>query len=467
MTVQRTFSRRGVVSAGLAGALLAPNFPGARALAQTPSQNGAHRGDAARVNATVFGLQPSQTVDQSRALQAAIDQTAAHGLTLALMPGTYLARDVTLRPGTRIEGQAGATVLGYAGGGTFVSGAGAHGARLTGLVFDGAMLPLDGARVRALVQLSDARDVVIDDCVVRQSSRDGIAFERVAGRVTRTTIAAVKGAGLFSLDADTASGAVEIAHCRVHDAMDNGILIWRSAVGADGSRVFATTVERIGNVSGGTGEYGNGINVFRAGGVSVAQCRLTDCAYSAVRGNAASNIQMLGNQVATIGEVALYAEFGFQGAVIANNIIDTAACGIAVTNFDAGGRLAVVQGNLIRNVFRRDHEPVDTRGDGIAVEADAAVSGNVIERAAASGLLIGWGRHMRDVVATGNLVRDARIGIGVTAVAGAGRCLVAQNLISGARDGAIRAMDHATLVGPDLLGETKFHHVVLDGNIAS
>ena len=33
---------------------------------------------------------------------------------------------------------------------------------------------------------------------------------------------------------------------------------------------------------------------------------------------------------------------------MANNIVDGAALGVSVTNFDKGGRLAVVQGNLIR-----------------------------------------------------------------------------------------------------------------------
>jgi putative cofactor-binding repeat protein len=63
--------------------------------------------------------------------------------------------------------------------------------------------------------------------------------------------------------------------------------------------------------------------------------------------------------------VALYAEFGFEGALIASNLVDTAATGISVTNFNEGGRLAVVQGNLIRHLFRREQEPEDKRGHGI------------------------------------------------------------------------------------------------------
>ena len=98
---------------------------------------------------------------------------------------------------------------------------------------------------------------------------------------------------------------------------------------------------------------------------------------------------VIGNSCARAGEVALYAEFAFEGAVIANNIVDDAAMGISVTNFNEGGRLAVVQGNLIRNVFFR--KDVDARGIGIGVSVDSA----------------------------------------------AGKALITDNLIAGAKDGAI------------------------------
>lgn len=104
---------------------------------------------------------------------------------------------------------------------------------------------------------------------------------------------------------------------------------------------------------------------------------------------------MIGNSCARAGEVALYAEFAFEGAVIANNIVDDAAMGISVTNFNEGGRLAVVQGNLIRNIFFR--KDADSRGVGIAVEADSVVNGNVIENSPGYGIMIGWGRYRRDV----------------------------------------------------------------------
>ena len=124
--------------------------------------------------------------------------------------------------------------------------------------------------------------------------------------------------------------------------------------------------------------------MFRAGNVIVRGNRISRAAYSAVRGNAASNIQIIGNTATDLGEVAIYSEFGFEGAVIANNTIDGAALGIVACNFNEGGRLAVVQGNMIRNLKAKrpaGTEPDDAGGIGIAVEADASVTGNVIENA--------------------------------------------------------------------------------------
>ena len=70
-----------------------------------------------------------------------------------------------------------------------------------------------------------------------------------------------------------------------------------------------------------------------------------------------------------------------------------------------------MQGNILRNLFRREQEPEDKRGEGIAVEADASVIGNVIESAPTAGLVIGSGTYLRDIVATGNLIRKAGVGI--------------------------------------------------------
>ena len=56
-------------------------------------------------------------------------------------------------------------------------------------------------------------------------------------------------------------------------------------------------IEDIDNRAGGSGQYGNAINVFRAGNVIVRGNRIRNCAFSAVRGNAASNLQIEGNTI--------------------------------------------------------------------------------------------------------------------------------------------------------------------------
>ena len=202
---------------------------------------------------------------------------------------------------------------------------------------------------------------------------------------------------------------------------DNGIEILRTAIGDDGTLVLDNRIEDIKAGPGGSGQYGNAINAFRAGNVIVRGNRIRNCDYSAVRGNSASNIQIIGNSVSDVREVALYSEFSFEGAVIAGNTVDGAAIGVSVCNFNEGGRLAVVQGNIIRNLLAKrpiGTAPDDDAGIGIYVEADTSVTGNVIENAPSFGIVAGWGKYLRDVAITGNVIRNAFAGIGVSVRAG-------------------------------------------------
>jgi uncharacterized secreted repeat protein (TIGR03808 family) len=289
-------------------------------------------------------------------------------------------------------------------------------------------------------------------------------LEDVEGEVTGSTVTGAAEAGIFSLDAQ----GLKISGNTVRSAGNNGILVWRSQAGDDGTLVVDNRIEDIAARAGGSGQNGNAINVFRAGNVMVRGNRIKGVAFSAVRGNAASNLQIVGNTCTGAGEVALYVEFGFEGALIANNMVDGAALGVAVTNFNEGGRLAAVQGNVIRNLelFRpAGTDPNDPAGIGIGVEADAAVTGNVVENAPTAGILLGWGRYLRDVTATGNVVRNAGVGIAVSVAAGAGSAVIADNLISGTRRGAIVGMDRHTAVTGELANDaTRFAHLSISGN---
>ena len=237
---------------------------------------------------------------------------------------------------------------------------------------------------------------------------------------------------------------------------DNGIEILRTAIGDDGTLVLDNRIEDIKAGPGGSGQYGNAINAYRAGNVIVRGNRIRNCDYSAVRGNSASNIQISGNSVSDVREVALYSEFAFEGAIIAGNTVDGAAVGVSVCNFNEGGRIAVVQGNIIRNLLPKrpiGTAPDDDAGIGIYVEADTTVTGNVIENAPAFGIIAGWGKYLRDVAITGNVIRNSFVGIGVSVVPGAGTALVHSNMIAQAPRGAVVGLDHARPITTDLAGD--------------
>lgn len=451
-----TFDRRSLLgTAALAGAAGIAATAGPRpAAAKSPSGLG--------VSATDLGVE-SGGGDQAAALQAAIDRLAPTGTPLLLPPGHYAVSSLELKPGTQLLGVPGATILAFAGGDRFLWGNGAAQVRLQGLVIDGQARPLDPFHADGLVTLTACEGVSLRDVIIRGGLLNGVSLRQCSGRIGDSLIEDCGAGALFSLDAR----GLEIAHNEIRRIGNNGIQIWTGKPGEDGTLVLSNRISAIEARAGGTGENGNGISIFRAGSVLVSSNRITDCAFSAVRNNAGSNCQMLGNSCERLGEVALYAEFGFEGVIIANNLVDRAAQGISVTNFNEGGRLAVVQGNLIRNMVRREQSE-DKRGYGIAVEADAVVTGNIVESAAAAGILIGWGRHKRDVAVTGNVVRASPIGIGISSEFEGGIVFAAHNFIAGASEGGIRAMDHETPIGPDLAQASAeaYPNIAVQANIS-
>lgn len=405
------------------------------------------------------GLVPDTGRDETLRLQQAIDVTAAARRPLTLPQGRFLVSSLTLRPGTRLYGSGPATRLEHLGGAPALEIRNAADVVVSDLSIAGGR-PL--TRGRGLIEANDAPRLTLARIAITAAPANAIMLERAGGVVTRCRIERVAKAAIWSLDA----AGLEISHNQIADCANNGILVWRSAAGQDGTLVTANRIDRIAAADGGTGQNGNGINIFRAGGVIVSANTIRACAYSAVRANSSSNVQIIANSALRSGEVALYAEFAFEGAVISSNVVDGAATGISVTNYNEGGRLAVVQGNLIRNLVRRDGH-ADVCGDGISVEADAAITGNVVEGAPTTGLVIGFGRYCRDVIATGNVLRKCAIGIGITADAAAGPILLAQNMISGARNGAIRTLDHGRPVGPDLAQKQAAGRIMLSGNFVS
>jgi len=337
---------------------------------------------------------------------------------------------------------------------------------LKDLIIDGANQPL-AEYVPGIIHLADSRGIAIEDCTIVGSAGSGIALDRSSGRLSGNTVTSAHGAGIRAIE----SNGLTIADNTVEDCGNAGIQVWRWAAGDDGTIVTGNRVQRIAAKDGGTGQNGNGINVFRAHGVIVANNHVRDCAFTAIRANSANNVQITGNNCQGCGEVGIYSEFSFEGAMIANNIVDTAATGISVTNFNDGGRMAVVAGNIVRNLTGVGPYQADPPGFGvgISVEADTAVNANVVEGAPRFGMLIGWGPYLRDVTATGNVIRRAPVGIGVSVVEGAGSAVISDNLIAGADKGAILGMRWQKPASGDLAetGAARFPRLLVERNRVS
>ena len=454
-----TMDRRNLLlrSAALtSGALL---ISGRAAAANSPAP-----GQAALADAVSFGIDPSTSADQTQMLQKAIERTATVGSVLHLPAGTYRCGTLGLPSGARVTGVAGATRLKFIGSGAFIVASRSNGISVSGLMVDGGQQLLDPAASDGLVTFSECTDITLRDLTVMGSLLNGVTLRGCSGIVTGCTITDCGATALLSVDAK----GLTITGNRIERIGNNGIQVWRTEPGEDGTRVAHNHVARIQARAGGDGQNGNGINVFKAGGVQIEGNRITDCAFSAIRANSAFNVQIIGNSCERMGEVAIYAEFAFEGAVIANNLVDRASVGISVTNFNDGGRLAVVQGNMLRNLSRVSASGGD-QGVGISVEADTAVTGNVVEGAERIGILAGYGAFRRDIAVTGNVVRSSPIGIGVSSDPGGGAVLVAQNLISGAVLGGIRLMDHETPVGADLarVGAEAANGIMVQGNVSA
>ncbi|BDA86018.1 Tat protein [Aureimonas sp. SA4125] len=413
------------------------------------------------LDATSRGLTPSAGGDQTRLLQKLLDEAALSGETLFLPPGDYFADSLALPRVTRLAGVPGASRL--FGPGLALTSAGAERIILDGLSIDGLAVPAGGTG-RPLLDIADCPNLTVTECEIGNAAGNALDLTRSGGRIENCVIVR---AGLAAIQSRDSSG-LAIDGNRIEDCGNGGILVHRNSPGLDASIVTGNRLARIRADAGGTGQNGNGINLFRAHGVTVSNNQLDDCAFSAIRANGGSNAIIAGNQCRNSGETALYAEFQFEGAVISGNLVDGAAIGISIANFNEGGRLAVCTGNLVRNLRTKGPYPADAPGFGmgISVEADTVVSNNVVENAPLYGLKLGWGPYLRNVSATGNVFRLCPVGIAVTVVEGAGTAVLSGNVISGADRGAILGYRWSEAVTGDLAAEGARppDHLTIAGN---
>ena len=356
-----------------------------------------------------------RTGDRSVELPAAINRAASAGRPLRIPAGRYEVSNIRLPDRARVVGVPGETRLVYSGGGRFLYADEARTLSLEGLVLDGANRMLsdedDGLLSLAFVDNADLARLAVQGSVGH-----GVALTRTGGSLRDCSVSGAVGVGIMS----TEGNALTIAGNTVSDCVGGGIHLRRWTVGNDGSTVRDNRIH-------GVGEAG-------------------------VRLSSAGTVRIAGNDLQAIEGAAIVADAASAGTSVSNNAIDGAALGIALLA-DGGDRLSLVEGNVVRNVVEASVVGAAGKragGVGIHVETHGSVTGNVIEAAPHLGLSLGWGAMLGNVVASGNVIRRAGTGIGVSVLASEQATIVTGNLLVDVPGGAVRGMRFAEFATDDL-----------------
>ena len=304
-------------------------------------------------------------IDQSQAFAEALSSAADAGRPLLLGPGQYRLSNINLPEGSDIRGVPGQTKIIYAGDGYLFAAQNVQHIRLANLSFDGENRPF-AERNGALFRGRKVARLHIEGNRFSGSAGNAILLEKCGGSITGNFISGSRLAGIHSFNGDQ----LMIAGNEIADSGNIGIGVWRWSAGNDGSQILNNTIRATAALDGGTGQNGNGISIFQANNVQIAHNMIADSAFSAIRNNGGSNVQVLGNQCLRSAEVAIFIEFAFEGSQVQNNLIDDAGDGISISNFDRGGRLALIQGNLIRNITRDFSAPGWKGKTGVGIHAE-------------------------------------------------------------------------------------------------
>ena len=411
-----------------------------------------------------FGLDPNDAGDQTQKLQAALNAAAGEGRLLLLPAGNFSVAGLTLPSGLNMTGIPGKTILTTPGSSRLGFMSGTSGSLFTGITFQ-ANTPESAAGVNGLIEIENSTGVTFQQCEFLNAAGNGIAASGSAVTIEDCRFAGATAAAIHS---QNGQGFI-IRGNRINGADNAGIRIWRDAPGADGSIISGNQIRKIDWKDGGNGQNGNGISIYNADEVIVSDNHISDCAFSAVRINTGKNCQIRGNVCVGSGETAIYSEFAFSGSVIADNIVDGAATGIAITNMDQGGHLATCTGNIVRNIAPHSTTNPDAQPVGIYAEADVVVANNTIDTVPGAGIVAGFGPYVRNVVVSNNLITNAMIGIGVSVVQeqSPGPVRVTGNMISGAQQGIV-GMEWQKVVSDDLAKDaSRYPNITVSDNTIS
>lgn len=391
-------------------------------------------------------------------LQAVFDFARSQGRPLFFQPGQYDSGATTVLTSNgggkplQVRAVPGSVTFRFTGTGTFLTITGQSQVCFEGIVFYGDNRPLADfvpGRPALIAVSSGAKDVSFEKCQITYSPGIGIYIASSADALIRDTFLSNHSIGIWSENASVSALSNSLSEMK-----NNGIAVWRDTITGDNSTISGNFINGVDTVDGGTGQNGNGISVFRASGVSITNNRIISTKYSAIRCNGGGLFNISNNNIWNARETAIFVEapgagIDLTGAIVSNNSIDYVGGGINVANSgqfnDGTSRSVIVEGNRISNAVDNPipdagYWPPSTGGGGMSVEQDCVVSGNLIDGAALVGIQAGINSATRDLVVTGNLVRNAPIGIGISndAVTGStGSVVVSGNIVRNASVGGI------------------------------
>ena len=377
------------------------------------------------LDASTFGISKNSKSDQTGLIQSALNKAALQNQTLVLPEGRYRLEALDLPFGAKLKGAGNGAKLKFSKAGITATGSG---------------------------------DILLQNLDISGDFDTGIRFESVSGSVSNCQVSGASNSGIFAND----SAGLTIENCRVSDCGNNGILVWRSTKSYDGTRITGNRVSNIKARSGGNGQNGNGINIFRASGCEIRQNTLQDCAFTGIRVNNGDDSFISENQIKSVGEVGLFIEFGASSSLISDNVLEDVGAGISITNADFGGRLATLTGNKISGLRTTPSiNPDLIKPFGISAEHDVTITNNTIENGAtATGMNLGWGPYCKGLIAVNNTFRALNRGIDVSVAPDAQAAIITDNRFENIASFAIAGTAWYEVQTGELLGAGHVMHSI-------
>jgi hypothetical protein len=236
-----TIGRRGFLLAGgaVAGAGV---LPVSEAMAAAPVVGGR--------SVTDFGVEPNKDADQSKALQAAIDEIGKTGRAIYIPGGSYRVNGLRLPPACAICGDPGRTVLRFPSDAAVLGSQENRSLHVSGLTFDGSLKQEGPSRVLPPMLFAVGGDVSLSGCAVSGKGQY-ITISQASGMLSAISL---NGTGIVI----EAPRNMRISQCSVEGYRHFGIEIEipKGAVAGDG---VLLTGNRISQCGGGIWLRGAGV----------------------------------------------------------------------------------------------------------------------------------------------------------------------------------------------------------------